>query len=75
MRNAKTILITLLLLNSLALTASVGASAQDEEVSGASPEDLWSQEYVYQVHPWGGNDRIQFKEYHDYFTMRDRMMQ
>ena len=75
MRNAKTILITLLLLNSLALTASVGASAQDEEVSGASPEDLWSTEYVYQVHPWGGNDRIQFKEYHDYFTMRDRMMQ
>ena len=75
MRNAKTILMTLLLLNSLTLTASVGASAQDEEVSGASPEDLWSPEYVYQVHPWGGNDRIQFKEYHDYFTMRDRMMQ
>ena len=75
LRNAKAILITLLLLNSLALTASVGASAQDEEVSGASPDDLWSTEYVYQVHPWGGNDRIQFKEYHDYFTMRDRMMQ
>jgi len=74
-RNARTILITLLLLNSLALTASVGATAQEEEVTGASPEDQWSLEYAYQVFPWYGDDRIQFNEYHDYFTMKERMQQ
>lgn len=52
------------------------AIAQDaEEETGNSPENIWSPEYVNQVHPWGGDDRIQFKAYHDYFTMRDRMMQ
>ncbi len=75
MRNARTILITLLFLNSLALTASVGATAQEEEVTGASPEDQWSLEYAYQVFPWYGDDRIQFNEYHDYFTMKERMQQ
>ena len=75
MRNAKAILLTLLLLNSLALTGSIGTNTQDDTSEGLEPEDIWSDEYVYQVHPWGGNDRIQFKAYHDYFTMRDRMMQ
>ena len=75
MRNAKAILLTLLLLNSLALTGSIGTNTQDDTSEGLEPEDIWSDEYVYQVHPWGGNDRIQFKQYHDYFTMRDRMMQ
>jgi len=50
-------------------------NTQDDTSEGLEPEDIWSDEYVYQVHPWGGNDRIQFKAYHDYFTMRDRMMQ
>lgn len=75
MRNAKAILLTLLLFNSLALTGSIGMTTQDDTSEGLEPEDIWSDEYVYQVHPWGGNDRIQFKAYHDYFTMRDRMMQ
>jgi len=38
------------------------------------PEDLWSFEYITSEFPWGGDDAVQFKEYHDYFTMRDRMM-
>ncbi|MED5485974.1 MAG: hypothetical protein VYE59_05090, partial [Candidatus Thermoplasmatota archaeon] len=37
------------------------AIAQDaEDETGNSPEDIWSPEYVNQVHPWGGDDRIQF---------------
>jgi len=52
------------------------AIAQDaEELSGNTPEDIWSLAYVNQVHPWGGDERIQFKAYHDYFTMKDRMME
>ncbi|MBT4059261.1 MAG: hypothetical protein HOE69_03020 [Euryarchaeota archaeon] len=73
MRNAKAILITLLLLNSLMLTGSLGIAAQEEEPTGESPEDLWSIEYIHQVFPWYGNDRIQFNQYHDYFTMKARM--
>ena len=49
------------------------ATAQESE--GNAPEDIWSLAYVNQIHPWGGNDRIQFIQYHDYFTMKDRMME
>ena len=75
MRNAKAILLALLLLNSLALTGSIGMNTQDDPPSGLAPGDIWSQDYANHFHPWGGNDKIQFKEYHDYFSMRDRMMQ
>ena len=51
MRNAKAILITLLLLNSLALTGSLGAMAQEEEPVGELPEDIWSDDYIYQNFP------------------------
>ena len=57
------------------LTGSITATNQDDPPEGLAPEDIWSEDYTNQYHPWGGNDRIQFKEYHDYFTMRDRMMQ
>lgn len=75
MRNAKAILLTLLLFNSLALTGSIGIATQDDPPEGLAPEDIWSQDYANHFYPWGGNDKVQFKEFHDYFTMRDRMMQ
>jgi hypothetical protein len=37
------------------------------------PLDIWSTDYVDDYFPWGGDDRVQFKEYHDYFTMKQRM--
>lgn len=75
MRNARAILLTLLLLNSITLTGSIGTSMQDEGGAEPEPMDLWSPDYVAQWFPWGGNDRIQFNEYHDYFTMKARMQQ
>jgi len=74
MRSAKAVILTLLMLNSMLLVGSLG-TAQDEEPAGEEPEDLWSEDYVNQIFPWGGNDRIQFNEYHDYFTMKARMQQ
>gem|GEM_PF-62554 len=51
------------------------ASAQD---SGAAPEDIWSDDYANMVFPWSTSpgidrDQVQFKSYHDYFTMKARM--
>ena len=57
------------------LTGSITATSQDDPPEGLAPEDIWSEDYANDVYPWGGNDRIQFKAYHDYFTMRDRMME
>ena len=59
------------------LTGSIGAteSSAQEEPAGLEPLDIWSADYVEDNYPWGGNDRAQFKAYHDYFTMRDRMME
>ena len=57
------------------LTGSISMNLQDDPPEGLAPEDIWSEDYATEYFPWGGNDRIQFKEYHDYFTMRDRMMQ
>ena len=57
------------------LTGSLTTNTQDDDPSGLAPEDIWSEDYANHVHPWGGNDRIQFKQYHDYFTMKDRMME
>ena len=57
------------------LIGSISMNSQDPPSEGLEPEDIWSEDYANEIYPWGGNDRIQFKEYHDYFTMRDRMMQ
>ena len=49
--------------------------AQDAD-PGYAPEDIWSEEYAFQIFPWGphGNfDQLQFREYHDYFSMKERM--
>ena len=59
------------------LIAPVGA--QDAE-SGYAPEDIWSDDYAFQIFPWGSVapahdniDQIQFREYYDYFSMKERM--
>ena len=57
------------------LTGSIATNAQDDPPEGAAPEDIWSEDYANPVYPWGGIDRIHFKQYHDYFTMKDRMME
>jgi hypothetical protein len=49
--------------------------AQDEEPVGELPEDIWSEDYINQIFPWYGNDQVQFNEYHDYFSMKARMLQ
>ncbi|MEC7714163.1 MAG: M14 family zinc carboxypeptidase, partial [Candidatus Thermoplasmatota archaeon] len=57
----------------VSLVAPVGA--QDAE-PGYAPEDIWSDEYAFQIFPWGphGNfEQLQFREYHDYFSMKERM--
>ena len=57
------------------IVADVAIAQDSDEVSGSSPEEIWSLAYVNQVHPWGGDDRAQFKAYHSYFTLRERMME
>ena len=59
------------------LIAPVGA--QDSE-AGYAPEDIWSDEYAFQIFPWGSVapahsnvDQIQFREYHTYFSMKERI--
>ena len=54
----------------------VSVYAQDEETGTAQPEDLWSYEYANSIFPWGPHgdyEKLQFREYHDYFSMKERM--
>ena len=48
-----------------------------QEATGDTPEDIWSEDYINDIFPWApANDRIlQFKEYHSYETMKLRMVQ
>jgi len=63
----------------LPLLLSIGAPlalmppVEAQEISEISASDLWSDDYINQIFPWGGDDRVQFREYHDYFSMKDRM--
>ncbi|HJM44934.1 MAG TPA: hypothetical protein QF644_03180, partial [Candidatus Poseidoniaceae archaeon] len=57
------------------MITDVVVAQESEEESTNAPEDIWSLAYANQIHPWGGDDRIQFNQYHDYFTMKDRMME
>ncbi len=82
MRSAKAVILALLMVNSMLLIGTLGTAQEEqseessqEEPEGEEPEDLWSEEYINQIFPWGGNDRVQFNEYHDYFTMKARMEQ
>ena len=56
------------------LSSLPAVTVEAQETVGNEPLDIWSTDYVDDYYPWGGDDRTQFKEYHDYFTMRDRMM-
>jgi len=68
-----------LLLSVFAPIASVFAEEETSSQAnfavetGAFPEELWSVDYANQIFPWGGDDREQFRAYHDYFTMKERM--
>jgi len=49
--------------------------AQDAD-TGATPEEIWSSDYANQIFPWGPHgdyDQLQFRSYHDYFSMKERM--
>jgi len=52
------------------------ANFAQEEPTGTTPGDIWSDDYNDMIFPWASaNDRaLQFKEYHSYDTMKDRMM-
>ena len=62
-----------LLLSVLAPASVIAPVAAQESEEGLAPQDIWSDEYTFQIFPWGGDSRVQFREYHDYFTMKQRM--
>ena len=64
------------LLSMLSPVALAPVTEAQESETGTSPEDIWSAEYVNQVFPWGPHgdyDQLQFRAYHDYFSMKQRM--
>tara|TARA_B110000438_G_scaffold187193_1_gene178871 strand:+ start:33 stop:2168 length:2136 start_codon:yes stop_codon:yes gene_type:complete len=64
-----------LLLSVLAPVSLIApVDAQDVD-TGKTPSETWSFEYANQIFPWGGNDKLQFREYHDYESMNNRMQQ
>lgn len=63
-----------MLLSTLSPVMASTVNMQEDE-SGLQRENIWSAEYSNYEFPWGGNDAIQFKEYHTYFTMKDRMQE
>ncbi|MDA9828805.1 M14 family zinc carboxypeptidase [Candidatus Poseidoniaceae archaeon] len=69
------VLIVLPLLLSL-FAPIANANFAQEEPTGTTPGDIWSDDYNNMIFPWASaNDRaLQFKEYHSYDTMKDRMM-
>ena len=58
----------------LALIAP-GCIQPDDADDGDTPDMLWSEDYVNQIYPWApaDNDQLQFRAYHDYFSMKERM--
>ena len=62
-----------LLLSVLAPVTLIAPVSAQETNENLEPEDIWSFTYSNQIFPWGGDDRLQFREYHDYFSMKDRM--
>ena len=63
-----------MLLSTLSPVMASTVNMQDD-ASDLQREEIWSAEYSNYEFPWGGNDAIQFKEYHTYFTMKDRMQE
>ncbi|MBT5594078.1 MAG: hypothetical protein HOH79_03360 [Euryarchaeota archaeon] len=68
------VLIVLPLLLSL-IAPIANASINQEEPTGMAPEDVWSSDYANMIFPWASaNDaQLQFKEYHSYESMKERM--
>ena len=72
--------VSILLVSILSLSvvpiSEMASSAQDNQATGLSPEEIWSEDYANMIFPWApANDQIlQFKEYHSYETMKNRMM-
>ncbi|MBT7263815.1 MAG: hypothetical protein HN883_07935, partial [Euryarchaeota archaeon] len=68
------VLIVLPLLLSL-IAPIANASINQEEPTGMAPEDVWSDDYIDMIFPWASaNDaQLQFKEYHSYESMKERM--
>ena len=63
-----------LLLSLVSPVAMAPHSSAQEVDSETAPEDIWSDEYASQTFPWGGDSKAQFREYHDYFSMKNRML-
>ena len=65
-----------LLLSVAAPIAMVAPVSAQEPETGLTPEEIWSSEYVNQIFPWGPHgdfEQLQFREYHDYFSMKERL--
>ena len=67
-----------LLLSVVAPVAMVAPVAAQDPESELTPEDIWSDDYANQIFPWGHHekgdfDQLQFRSYHDYFSMKERM--
>lgn len=61
----------------LSLMAPIAnATVSQEEATGMAPEDIWSYDYANHIFPWAdeGQRILQFKEYHTYETMKERML-
>tara|TARA_Y100001970_G_scaffold121994_1_gene151237 strand:- start:3830 stop:5926 length:2097 start_codon:yes stop_codon:yes gene_type:complete len=52
-----------------------GCIQTDEIDQGEPASDIWSEDYANQIFPWASadNDQLQFRAYHDYFSMKARM--
>ena len=57
----------------LCVFAPVVGADMNQEQGGLAPSDIWSDDYVDYKFPWGGDDADQFKEYHTYESMKERM--
>ena len=51
-----------------------GGTTVFQEESGVEPSDIWSDEYIAYEFPWGGDEAAQFKAYHDYESLRLRLL-
>ena len=71
-------LVPLMLSGGLVATASevTQSNVQDDPPVGLSPNETWSYEYANHIYPWADADeeQLQFKAYHDFDSMRTRMM-
>lgn len=58
----------------LSLFSPVAGSAYVQEVTGDTPDDIWSSDYVTYEFPWAVDEATNFKQYHTYDSMKTRMM-